>query len=151
VADVEIPFLFAQLIYDYKERSGHIEVLLDEVTDRTQTVLQQQEKFKLTVACVTQEFYRISGSARCMEMYDKRYQLQFALDTPLEKSSFALAELVKSYDMVAVEFAGSVVQGYIVNFSDDGNFLVLRDPDTLRIQLFPVGQCKITLLDSGIK
>ncbi|MFD1422691.1 hypothetical protein CLV36_11560 [Laceyella sediminis] len=151
VSDVEIPFLFAQLIYDYKERSGHVEVLLDEVTDQTQTVLKHQEKFKLPVACVTQEFYRIRGLARCMEMYDKRYQLQFALETPLEKKPFALEELVKPYDMVSVEYAGTVVKGFIVNFSNDGSFLALRDPDTLQIQLFPVGRCKITLLDSGIK
>lgn len=151
ISSTDIPFLHGQLIYDYEECSGYIELIVDSVSDQVQKVLKPQPKFKIPVSCLTQEFYRIEGLARCFQVYENRFQLQFPLDTALKKEGFSMSELLQPYELVELEYEGGKYLGYLANWSHDGKMVALKDRETMQIQLFPLSCVKITLLDSGLK
>ncbi|MBA4602813.1 hypothetical protein [Thermoactinomyces mirandus] len=151
ISDREVPFLYGQLIYDYHECSGHIELILAPVPERLRDTLKPEEKFKIPVACLTQEFYQIQGLARCFQVFENRFQLQFPLETPLKKEAFSMKQLLKPYEFVEIEYKGQNYRGYLVNWSHDGQMVALKERETMQIQLFPLSRVKITLLDSGLK
>jgi hypothetical protein len=151
ISRTEIPFLHGQLIYDYEESSGHIELIVESVSDQVQKVLKSEPKFKIPVSCVTQEFYRMEGLTRCFQVYENRFQLQFPLDTKLNKEAFSMSELLQPYELVELEYKGQKYRGYLANWSRDGNMVALKDRETMQIRLFPLSGVKITLLDSGLK
>lgn len=151
ISHLEIPFLHGQLIYDYEECSGYIELIVDSVSEQVKNVLKPQPKFKISVSCLTQEFYRIEGLTRCFQVYENRYQLQFPLDTKLKKEEFSMSELLQPYELVELEYEGHKYLGYLANWSRDGKMVALKDRETMQIRLFPLSCVKITLLDSGLK
>lgn len=147
----ELPFVFGQLIYDYREESGHVEVVLAEMPQEVRHLMQPQDKFKVPVDCLTQEFYRIGGNARCFQSFEQRYQFQFPLKTKLNKEAFELRELMEPLQLVEIEYQGKRHTRYLANVTKQGDFLAVKDPDSLRIELFPAQQVKLTLLDTGLK
>lgn len=151
VSEREVPFLFGQLVYDYQDCSGHIELILESLPESLRSILKPQAKFKIPVACLTQEFYQIEGLARCFQPYENRFQLQFPLETELKKEAFSLKQLIKPYELVEIEYKDQNYRGYLVNWSNDGQMVALKDRETMQIQLFPLSRVKMTLLDSGLK
>lgn len=151
VSDREVPFLFGQLVYDYQDCSGHVELIMESLPESLRNILKPQAKFKIPIACLTQEFYQIEGLVRCFQPYENRFQLQFPLETELKKEAFSLKQLLKPYELVEIEYKDKNYRGYLVNWSNDGQMVALKDRETMQIQLFPLSRVKITLLDSGLK
>lgn len=93
----------------------------------------------------------MEGLTRCFQVYENRFQLQFPLDTKLNKEAFSMTELLQPYELVELEYKGQTYCGYLANWSRDGNMVALKDRETMQIRLFPLSGVKITLLDSGLK